>query len=90
MFEDGQITWNIWIRRKSDYLSNQIFFTIRHQEFVIFTKAHNSDVGDARETECSRARKINIGRLVRKRFDIENIYDIGFTTHTGTVRTADN
>jgi erythromycin esterase-like protein len=57
---------------------------------VIFTKAHNSDVGDARETECSRARKINIGRLVRKRFDIENIYDIGFTTYTGTVITADN
>jgi erythromycin esterase-like protein len=60
------------------------------QEFLIFTKEHNSDVGDAREMESSRARNINIGRLVRERFHIENIYDIGFTTYTGTVTAADN
>ncbi len=46
--------------------------------------------GDAREIESSRARNINIGRLVRERFHIENIYDIGFTTYTGTVTAADN
>ena len=47
-------------------------------------------MGDARETESRRAREVNIGQLVRERFDITDTFNIGFTTYTGTVTAADD
>ncbi|CAF3665964.1 unnamed protein product [Rotaria sp. Silwood1] len=52
--------------------------------------AHNSHIGDARETDSRRARQVNIGQLIRERFGIGNTFNIGFTTYTGTVTAADN
>ncbi|CAF3599728.1 unnamed protein product [Rotaria sp. Silwood1] len=56
----------------------------------IQVEAHNSHIGDARETGSRRAREINIGQLVRERFGIANTFNIGFTTYTGTVTAADS
>ncbi|RIA81174.1 erythromycin esterase [Glomus cerebriforme] len=44
--------------------------------------AHNSHVGDARQTAYKN--ELNIGQLAREQFGMENVYNIGFTTHTGT------
>jgi erythromycin esterase-like protein len=51
---------------------------------------HNSHVVDARATESNQIDKINIGQLIRERFGLENTYNIGFTTYTGTVTAADS
>ncbi|TWI69589.1 erythromycin esterase-like protein [Pseudoduganella lurida] len=50
--------------------------------------AHNSHLGDARATEMGEGGQLNLGQLVRERYRPEDIYLLGFTTHTGTVTAA--
>jgi erythromycin esterase-like protein len=57
--------------------------------------AHNSHVGDARESDKNRKRKSgviqhNVGQLCREKFGKDNVYIVGFSTHGGTVRAAKN
>ncbi|HET8730756.1 MAG TPA: erythromycin esterase family protein [Moraxellaceae bacterium] len=50
--------------------------------------AHNSHLGDARATEMGGRRgELNIGQLVRERYD-DAAFLVGFTTHEGTVTAA--
>ncbi|CAF1195727.1 unnamed protein product [Rotaria sordida] len=88
MFEGGQITWNIRDTHMCDCLQDLLKHNGPDTKAVIW--AHNSHVGDARETDSRRAREVNIGQLVRERFGIGNTFNIGFTTYTGTVTAADS
>jgi len=47
--------------------------------------AHNSHLGDARQTYMMSRGKINIGKLVREHFGMDKVMNIGFTSHTGSV-----
>jgi erythromycin esterase-like protein len=49
--------------------------------------AHNSHLGDARATEMGAQGELNVGQLVRQRYDNETL-SIGFSTYTGTVTAA--
>jgi erythromycin esterase-like protein len=50
--------------------------------------AHNSHIGDARETEMGKERgELNIGQLCRERWG-DDVLLLGFGTHTGTVAAA--
>jgi erythromycin esterase-like protein len=51
--------------------------------------AHNSHLGDARATEMSERGELNVGQLCRQRWG-RQVFNIGFTTHTGTVAAATN
>jgi erythromycin esterase-like protein len=51
--------------------------------------AHNSHLGDARATQMSEWGELNLGQLVREKFDREAAL-IGFTTHIGSVTAASN
>jgi erythromycin esterase-like protein len=88
MFEGGEITWNIRDTHMCDCLQDLLQHNGPESKAVIW--AHNSHIGDARETDSRRAREINIGQLVRERFGIKNTFNIGFTTYTGTVTAADS
>ncbi|WP_395407731.1 erythromycin esterase family protein [Pseudoduganella sp. UC29_106] len=50
--------------------------------------AHNSHLGDARHTEMGQHGQLNLGQLVRERYRPEDVFLLGFTTHTGTVTAA--
>jgi len=52
--------------------------------------AHNSHLGDAGATDSAARGETNVGELVRKNWNLEQTFNIGFTTHTGTVSAADN
>jgi len=49
--------------------------------------AHNSHLGDAQATEMERRGELNVGQLVRQRYDGDAML-VGFTTHHGTVTAA--
>jgi erythromycin esterase-like protein len=51
--------------------------------------AHNSHLGDARATDAAIRDEVNVGQLCRERWG-DQVFNIGFTTHTGTVAAADN
>lgn len=50
--------------------------------------AHNSHIGDARETEMGDHGQLNLGQLVRQRYPRGESFLLGFSTHTGTVTAA--
>ena len=51
--------------------------------------AHNSHLGDARATEMADRGEANVGQLCRQRWG-DRVFNVGFTTHTGTVAAADD
>ena len=48
---------------------------------------HNSHLGDARATEMSQHRELNVGQLIREHFGRETV-PIGFSTYSGSVTAA--
>jgi erythromycin esterase-like protein len=95
MFFGDELTWNI---RDSHFLDT--VQAIRQHlsrrrpaddppRLVLW--AHNSHLGDARATDMGQRRgEHNIGQLCREAFGLKKVYNIGFTTHTGTVSAADD
>lgn len=62
-----------------------------NQKAKIVIWAHNSHLGDARFTEMGSKRgELNLGQLMRQKFGENTCFNIGFTTHTGTVAAANN
>ena len=60
----------------------------RKSKIVVW--AHNSHLGDARYTEMGKRRdELNLGQLMRQTYGLEECFNIGFTTHAGTVAAAD-
>jgi erythromycin esterase-like protein len=51
--------------------------------------AHNSHLGDARFTEMGQQGELNVGQLMRERYEDDAVL-IGFSTYTGTVTAADD
>jgi len=84
-------TWNLrdthMVRTLEDLLSfYQTYYKIPSPKGVIW--AHNSHLGDAGATEDKG--KTNIGEIARERFGLEETFNIGFSTYTGTVTAADD
>jgi erythromycin esterase-like protein len=61
---------------------------VREAGRKIVVWAHNSHLGDARATEMSAHGEVNLGQLARERFGEENVFLLGFTTHSGEVTAA--
>lgn len=99
MFFGDELTWNL----RDSHFADTVSRIARHLErrldrehasgdgeakLVIW--AHNSHVGDARATDMGQHRgEHNLGQLMRQQYGEEEVYSVGFTTHTGTVAAAD-
>ncbi|WFP65858.1 protein-L-isoaspartate(D-aspartate) O-methyltransferase [Mesorhizobium sp. WSM4904] len=86
MYYGGAETWNLRDRHMFETLEHLLDARGSDAKAVVW--AHNSHVGDARETEIGKIRReLNIGQLCREKFGSE-IALIGFGTHAGTVAAA--
>jgi protein-L-isoaspartate(D-aspartate) O-methyltransferase len=85
MYYAEQNSWNQRDRHMFDTLESVLAFRGPDAKAVIW--AHNSHVGDARATQMSARGELNIGQLVREKYDKE-AYLIGFGTDHGTVAAA--
>ena len=87
MFYGSRSAWNM----RDTHMFETLEHLLRHHgagsRCVVW--AHNSHVGDSDATDMSRRGEFNIGRLCRARWH-EQVYSIGFGTHTGTVAAASN
>jgi erythromycin esterase-like protein len=59
----------------------------RGQDAKIVVWAHNSHLGDARATEIGERGELNVGQLMRERYDRDTVL-VGFTTYAGNVTAA--
>jgi erythromycin esterase-like protein len=91
MFAGRIDTWNLRDTHMADTIAALLAHLDRTRQAA--TKAvvwaHNSHLGDARATEMSERGELNVGQLCRAHWG-RQVFNIGFTTHTGTVAAATN
>ena len=88
MFQSRMSSWNLRDRHMVETLDALIKHLDRpeqHSKIVLW--AHNSHLGDARATQMGQGGELNVGQLVRERYNQEAVL-VGFTTHHGTVTAA--
>lgn len=89
LFASDEITWNIRDQHMMETLENLVAHLSAQQgeRAKIIIWAHNSHIGDARATEMSERHEVNLGQLVRERFDTGSFL-LGFSTYQGSVTAA--
>ena len=86
----GMNTWNLRDEHMMETLQALTEHLSRDGEPArIIVWEHNSHIGDARATSMGHRGDLNLGQLVRERYDGEAVL-IGFTTYAGTVAAADD
>jgi erythromycin esterase-like protein len=90
MFRGGAESWNLRDRHMMatlEALIDRATSTRSPARAVVW--AHNSHLGDARATGLASLGELNLGQLVRERFE-DSCWAIGMTTHDGDVTAAHN
>jgi erythromycin esterase-like protein len=86
MYYGGAESWNLRDRHMFDTLKQLLAWKGGGAKAVVW--AHNSHIGDARETDMGQVREeLNIGQLCREHFGKDAAL-IGMGTHSGTVAAA--
>ena len=86
MYQSSEASWNLRDRHMFETLEHLLEAGGPDSRAVVW--AHNSHIGDARQTDMGRERgELNIGQLCRERFGDRAVL-IGFGTHSGTVAAA--
>ena len=89
MFRGSTVTWNLRDRHMADTLGA----IVQHLDHAlgrpskIVVWAHNSHIGDARATAMGRGGELNVGQLVRERYQ-RDAFLVGFSTYDGQVSAA--
>jgi erythromycin esterase-like protein len=88
MFSGHVSSWNLRDRHMAGTLDALVAHLDRQGgQAKIAVWEHNSHIGDARATSMGREGELNVGQLVRERYD-RDARLIGFSTYTGTVTAA--
>jgi erythromycin esterase-like protein len=87
MYRGRQSSWNLCDTHMFETLQALLAHLGPDSRIVVW--AHNSHVGDARETQMGWSGEVNLGHLARERFPRETLI-VGFSTYTGTVTAADD
>ncbi|HEX2910513.1 MAG TPA: erythromycin esterase family protein [Chloroflexia bacterium] len=90
MFEGRVSSWNLRDCHMADTLNALVAHLTgqnQGQPAKVVVWAHNSHLGNAKATEMGTAGELNVGQVVRERYDGEMV-SIGFTTYSGTVSAA--
>jgi erythromycin esterase-like protein len=88
MYEGAAESWNLRDTHMFETLTQLLDAKGSKSKAIVW--AHNSHIGNAAFTEMGQVRgELNIGQLVKERFDAKARL-IGFGTHTGTVAAADD
>ncbi len=88
MFGGRALSWNLRDQHMAETLGELgRFLGPRPDAARIVVWAHNSHLGDARSTEMSSRRELNVGQLVRADVGGKALL-VGFTTYSGTVTAA--
>lgn len=90
MFRRRVSSWNLRDRHMAETLDHlAAHLEVQNQAAKVVVWEHNSHLGDARATEMGERGEWNVGQLVREKYG-NDVINIGFTTHSGTVMAATN
>lgn len=89
MYYGGSESWNLRDGHMTDTLEHLLDNRGTDAKAVVW--AHNSHIGDARETDMGAVRgEHNMGQLARERWGTDAVVLIGFGTHGGKVSAAND
>lgn len=88
MIEFGPESWNIRDRHMADTLDRLLVHYGKGSKAVIWE--HNTHIGDARATSMSRRGLLNIGQVIREKYDEDNVVLVGFGSYKGSVIAGDH
>lgn len=89
MFSSPDSSWNLRDSHMAGTLERLVTHLGHHGGGKTVVWAHNSHIGDARQTAMSERGEHNLGQLARLRFPGRTAL-VGFTTYDGTVSAASN
>jgi erythromycin esterase-like protein len=87
MFRGRASSWNLRDRHMVETIEALVWYFNGSRQPKAVVWAHNSHLGDARATEMGERGELNVGQLVRERFEQAAVL-IGFTTYHGSVTAA--
>lgn len=89
MIAGSVVTWNLRDRHMADTLAQVVQYLDKRlgRPCKVVLWAHNSHLGDARATQMGDEGELNVGQLLRERYD-RDAFLVGFTTNDGTVTAA--
>ncbi|PLT33583.1 erythromycin esterase family protein [Bacillus sp. V5-8f] len=87
MILNDEKSWNIRDLHMVEALNEVMDFYGPDAKAIVWE--HNTHVGDARATDMADNGLINVGQIVREQNRTEDVYVVGFGTHSGTVIAAD-
>ncbi|PLR80165.1 protein-L-isoaspartate O-methyltransferase [Bacillus canaveralius] len=87
MVLNDEQSWNIRDLHMVEALKEILDFFGSDSKVIIWE--HNTHVGDARATNMIDNGTINVGQVIRERNNPDDVYIVGFGTHSGTVIAAD-
>lgn len=87
MILNDESSWNIRDLHMVEALNEVMDFHGPEAKVIVWE--HNTHVGDARATDMADNGLINVGQVIREQNRPEEIYVVGFGTHSGTVIAAE-
>ncbi|CAH0346400.1 erythromycin esterase family protein [Bacillus sp. CECT 9360] len=87
MILNDESSWNIRDLHMVEALNEVMDFHGPEAKVIVWE--HNTHVGDARATDMADNGLINVGQVVREQNRPEDVYVVGFGTHSGTVIAAE-
>lgn len=87
MVQNDAESWNIRDRHMVDTLNEVRNFYGEDAKVIVWE--HNTHVGDASATDMKAEGMTNVGQVLREQNKKEDVYIVGFGTHSGTVVAAD-
>ena len=87
MMHGGAASWNVRDHHMMNTLERLMkFHGSRDVKSIVW--AHNTHIGDARATDMSRAKMVNLGQLAREQAGRDSVVLVGFGTYKGSVIAA--
>ncbi|WP_308639440.1 erythromycin esterase family protein [Paenibacillus silvisoli] len=87
MVKGGPESWNIRDRHMVEALERVMQFHGSAAKAIVWE--HNTHIGDARATDMAADDMVNVGQLLREQHAEDEVFAIGFGTHSGHVIAAD-
>lgn len=86
MMQSDERSWNIRDEHMVEAINEVRDYHGREAKIVIWE--HNTHIGDASATDMKKDGMINVGQILREQNRLEDVYAVGFGTHSGTVIAA--
>ena len=87
MVRNDGLSWNVRDEHMVEAINEIMDYHGKDAKIIVWE--HNTHIGDASHTDMASEGMINVGEVLRKQNKKDNVYAVGFGTHSGTVIAAE-